>query len=63
MAAYEAARRARVERVVKEGKRNGDQKGMGRLTRLILPVVFRFMPDPDLRWLYDREAAWETPVR
>ncbi|OLR90841.1 FAD-dependent oxidoreductase [Actinokineospora bangkokensis] len=62
-AAYEAARRGRVERVVKQGKRNGDAKGIGAVGRVLLPLVFRFMPDPDLRWLYDRQAVWDEPVR
>lgn len=63
LTAYEGARRARVEKVVAHGKRNGDQKGMGRVARLLMPLAFRLMPDPDLRWLYDREAPWGAPVR
>jgi FAD-dependent urate hydroxylase len=62
-AAYEGARRERVEKVVKYGKRSGDQKGVGPVTRLMLPLVFRLLPDPELRWLYDRQAQWEVPVR
>ncbi|CRK60358.1 Salicylate hydroxylase [Alloactinosynnema sp. L-07] len=61
-AAYESLRRDRVERVVAQGKRNGSGKAPGVLGRMMLPVVFRFMPTPDLNWIYDYEPRWEERV-
>ncbi|WP_436492719.1 FAD-dependent oxidoreductase [Actinokineospora sp. HUAS TT18] len=52
-AAYETLRRTRVERVVAQGKRNGSQKAPGVLGRMMLPLVFRLMPKPELNWMYD----------
>lgn len=65
-AAYEAERRARVERVVAQGKRNGSAKTpnlLGRWARdLALRVVFRGGKRPggvdELGWLYDYDVAF-----
>ncbi|HVK21615.1 MAG TPA: NAD(P)/FAD-dependent oxidoreductase [Actinokineospora sp.] len=57
-AAFESLRRTRVERIVAQGKRNGDQKAPGVLGRLLLPLVFRLLPKPDLNWMYDYQPEW-----
>jgi 2-polyprenyl-6-methoxyphenol hydroxylase-like FAD-dependent oxidoreductase len=59
-AAYENLRRTRVERVVAQGKRNGDGKAMGRVGRLFLPVIFKFVARSATKqsWLYDHRIDW-----
>ena len=65
-AAYEHDRRDRVERVVAQGKRNGDQKAPGPMARLlrdyvILPVGLRFaerLADSQ-RWMFDHHIEWD----
>ena len=63
-AAFEAARRARVERVVKHGKRSGDGKAQGpvgaAIRDLVLPLFLRRMA---LGWMYDYRITWDEPVR
>jgi len=63
-AAYEALRRPRVERVVAQGRRNGSGKTVGRIGRLLLPLVFRlFAGKPGAQsWMYDHRVDWATPV-
>lgn len=63
-AAYEDLRRARVERVVAQGKRNGDGKAVGRIGRLLLPVIFKFVAKAANKqgWLYDHRIDWDEPV-
>ena len=63
-AAYESLRRRRVERVVARGKRNGDGKAVGRLGRMMLPLIFRFVAKaaPKQGWLYDHRIDWDEPV-
>lgn len=63
-AAYEGLRRTRVERVVAQGKRNGDGKAMGRVGRMMLPVIFKFAAKAASRqgWLYDHRIDWTEPV-
>jgi FAD-dependent urate hydroxylase len=65
-AAFERERRARVERVVEYGKRNGEGRSLGPVMRLVRDRVI--MPrvraraakvgaNPD-RWLFDHHIAW-----
>ena len=63
-AAYENLRRARVERVVAQGKRNGDGKAMGRVGRLFLPLIFKFVARSVNKqgWLYDHRIDWHERV-
>lgn len=61
-AAYEGFRRERVERIVATGKRNGSQKGLGRIGRMLLPVIFKVLPKPDLNWMYDYRSPWDAPA-
>jgi FAD-dependent urate hydroxylase len=63
-AAYEDLRRARVERVVKQGKRNGDGKTAGPVARLFLPLVFKIVARAAARqgWLYDHRIHWDEKV-
>ena len=65
-AAYEELRRERVERIVAQGRRNGDGKTPGRLGRVVrdlaLRVVFRRMhrktggADP-MAWIHQHRVA------
>ncbi|MPZ81083.1 MAG: FAD-dependent monooxygenase [Actinophytocola sp.] len=63
-AAYEGLRRKRVERVVAQGKRNGDGKAMGRIGRMMLPTILKFVAKTSSRqgWLYDHRIEWNEPV-
>lgn len=63
-AAYENLRRKRVERVVAQGKRNGDGKAAGRVARLFLPMVFKVVAKAAKRqgWLYDHRVRWDERV-
>jgi 2-polyprenyl-6-methoxyphenol hydroxylase-like FAD-dependent oxidoreductase len=70
LAAYEQLRRDRVQRVVAQGKKNGDQKAVGPIGRLIrdavVSVAFKRMERADKDpngWMYDYDVAWDTPVR
>ncbi|TQC51148.1 FAD-dependent monooxygenase [Rhodococcus sp. WS4] len=63
LAAYETARRARVERIVAQGKRNGSGKAPGPVGRVIrdltLPTIMRMVGRRDsLRWMYDYRIEW-----
>ncbi|MFE5704664.1 FAD-dependent oxidoreductase [Rhodococcus koreensis] len=63
LAAYETARRTRVERIVAQGKRNGSGKAPGPVGRAIrdvtLPTVMRMIGRRDsLRWMYDYRLEW-----
>jgi FAD-dependent urate hydroxylase len=68
-ACYEQLRRDRVERVVAQGRRNGNGKTAGPLGRiardLFMPIVMRRMfrdgRDP-LRWMWDHHIDWDAPV-
>lgn len=66
---YEHLRRARVERAVELGRRNGDGKTPGPLGRtvrdLALRLVLRRMAsakEHPTRWLFDHPLDWERPV-
>jgi 2-polyprenyl-6-methoxyphenol hydroxylase-like FAD-dependent oxidoreductase len=63
-AAYERLRRERVERVVAQGKRNGDGKALGRIGRLFLPLVFKLVARSANKdgWLYDYRIDWNERV-
>ena len=66
-AAFERLRRGRVERVVAQGKRNGDGKAPGAggafVRDLILPVVLRQVEKRNaLAWMYDHRITWDERV-
>lgn len=68
-ATYERLRRPRVERVVAQGKRNGNQKAAGPVGRvlrdLLMPPMLRMMTRSgkmEQPWLYDYHIAWDAPV-
>jgi 2-polyprenyl-6-methoxyphenol hydroxylase-like FAD-dependent oxidoreductase len=65
---YEELRRQRVERIVAQGKRNGDQKAVGPVARVVrdltLPLVFRMMnrrADAQ-NWMTDFRIDWAERV-
>ena len=66
---FDAQRRQRVEAVVAQGKRNGDNKAPGPVMRLVrdffVARAFRTMTatgaDPN-RWMWDHRIDWDTPV-
>jgi FAD-dependent urate hydroxylase len=67
LAAYEAARRPRVERIVAHGARAGSAKTPGPVGRVLrdlaLPLVFRFLvTERSLAWIYDHHIDWDTPA-
>jgi FAD-dependent urate hydroxylase len=64
---YEKARRARVERVVADGKRSGDGKTPGAFGRVIrdlaLRVIFKALPkDGGRKWLFAEPMTWDAPT-
>ncbi|MEU0463143.1 FAD-dependent monooxygenase [Amycolatopsis sp. NPDC006131] len=61
---YESLRRHRVERVVAQGKRNGDGKTLGPVMRHLLPLLFKlYRPGPEaMDWLYGHRIDWDSPV-
>jgi 2-polyprenyl-6-methoxyphenol hydroxylase-like FAD-dependent oxidoreductase len=67
---YEGLRRARVERVVKQGKRTGGWKALGPIARLprdlIMTLAMKRMAhtgnDPS-QWIYEHHIDWAEPVR
>ncbi len=60
--AYERLRRDRVERVVRQGRRNGSGKGLGPVGTRLLPIIFKLVPTPDLTWMYDHHTEWAEPA-
>src|SRR5215217_3758118 len=67
LAAYEQARRSRVERIVAQGARSGSAKTPGPVGRLLrdlaLPLVFRFLViDRSTAWIYRHHIDWAAPV-
>jgi len=62
---FESLRRERVERVVEQGRRNGDYKVLGWFRRtVVLPVVFRLLArrgDP-MAWVTAHHIDWDAPV-
>ena len=71
IAAYESARRARVDRVVKWGKRTGDAKAAGPVARRIRDLMFPLLTSLGSRpgavrrqaWLYDHQIDWSRQRR
>jgi 2-polyprenyl-6-methoxyphenol hydroxylase-like FAD-dependent oxidoreductase len=66
-AAFERARRQRVERVVAQGKRNGTGKAPGPagalLRDLMMPAFMRMMAKRDpMGWMFDYRIDWDAPV-
>ncbi|GAA5166759.1 FAD-dependent monooxygenase [Pseudonocardia eucalypti] len=68
-AEFERLRRDRVERVVAQGKRNGDQKAVGPVGRVLrdlaLPLVLHRMDRATNRpdaWIHQHRIDWATPV-
>lgn len=63
-ATYESLRRERVERVVAQGKRNGDGKSLGPVMRHLLPLIFKVAkPGPNsMDWMYGHRIDWNTRV-
>jgi 2-polyprenyl-6-methoxyphenol hydroxylase-like FAD-dependent oxidoreductase len=66
-AAYEAARRERVEKIVAAGARSSSSKIPGpigrRFQELMLRLVFRYMiTDRSVAWMNDHRVRWEDPV-
>ncbi|MER6989667.1 FAD-dependent monooxygenase [Saccharopolyspora hirsuta] len=59
--AYESLHRARVERVVAQGKRNGDGKTLGPVMRHVLPLILKLRkPNPDaMDWMYGHRITWD----
>jgi 2-polyprenyl-6-methoxyphenol hydroxylase-like FAD-dependent oxidoreductase len=67
-AAFKRLRQQRVERVVAQGKRNGNGKAQGRvgakIRDLMLPAIMRRMVATNaLDWMYDYRIDWQAPVR
>ncbi|HEX3782947.1 MAG TPA: FAD-dependent monooxygenase [Pseudonocardiaceae bacterium] len=68
---YEGLRRERVERIVAQGKKAGDQKIPGPVSRvlrdhLVLPLVFALQSRGEaepLDWMFDYRVDWDEPVR
>ena len=66
-AAYETARRERVEKIVAAGARSSSSKIPGpvgrRFQELMLRFVFRYMvTDRSIAWINDHRIRWEDPV-
>lgn len=67
--AYERLRRERVERVVAQGKRNGNQKAAGPVGRvlrdLLMPPMLKALTRTgkmSQTWLFDYHIDWDAPV-
>jgi FAD-dependent urate hydroxylase len=66
-ATYERLRRERVERIVAQGARQGSNKAVGPLGRILrdlaLPFVFKFLVTTrSLARIYDYRIDWEAPA-
>jgi 2-polyprenyl-6-methoxyphenol hydroxylase-like FAD-dependent oxidoreductase len=66
-AAFEAARRGRVERIVAYGARSSSSKTPGRIGSLFrdafMRLAFRYLiTDRSLAWMYDHRIRWGEPV-
>ena len=67
LAAYEAARRDRVEKIVAWGARSSSAKVPGTFGRVLrdafLRLAFRyFITDRSLAWQFDHRVEWERPL-
>ncbi|MFB7509435.1 FAD-dependent oxidoreductase [Streptomyces broussonetiae] len=65
-AAYEHARRARVERVIAQGARTNSGKAAGPVGRVVrdalLPLFARLATPEKMAWQYDHRISWDAPV-
>ncbi|HET8683570.1 MAG TPA: FAD-dependent monooxygenase, partial [Micromonosporaceae bacterium] len=69
-AAYEGLRRSRVEAVVAQGRRRGQQKAAGLVgrfvrDRVIMPMVAQRvarLPEDPNSWMYDYRIEWDAPA-
>jgi 2-polyprenyl-6-methoxyphenol hydroxylase-like FAD-dependent oxidoreductase len=66
-AAYERARRERVERIVAYGARSSSAKIPGRIGRVVrdvfLRVAFRYLvTERSVAWMYGHRIDWDAPV-
>ena len=66
-AAYEGARRKRVEKIVAAGKRSSSSKIPGpigrRLQELMMRFAFRYMiTDRSIAWINDHRIRWQDSV-
>ena len=66
-AAYERARRERVERIVAYGARSSSAKIPGRVGRVardaFLQLAFRYLvTERSVAWMYGHRIDWETPI-
>ena len=66
-AAYERARRERVERIVKQGARSSSSKTPGPLGRFVrdafLRFAFRHLITPrSMAWMTDHRIDWQRPL-
>jgi 2-polyprenyl-6-methoxyphenol hydroxylase-like FAD-dependent oxidoreductase len=62
--AYEAARRARVEKIVAYGARGSSAKMPGRAGRIVRDAMLRFLfryvvTDRSMAWMYDYRVEWD----
>lgn len=68
LATYERLRRNRVERVVAQGRRNGDGKAPGPVGRIIRDLALRLIlsrvrPGKDpMRWIHEHRIDWDATV-
>ncbi len=66
-AAFEAARRERVEKIVAYGARSSSSKTPGRLGAVVrdsfMRVAFRYLiTERSLAWMYDHRICWSEPT-
>lgn len=67
-ATFERARRARVEKVVAQGRRNGSGKTPGPFGRAVRDFALRLifsrsaMKDP-MAWIHEHPVDWESSLR
>ncbi|MGW3173380.1 FAD-dependent oxidoreductase [Streptomyces sp. NPDC001153] len=65
-AAYEHARRARVERVIAQAARTNSGKAAGPVGRVLrdalLPLFARLATPEKMAWQYDHRIHWEAPI-
>ncbi|MEQ7129407.1 FAD-dependent monooxygenase [Actinopolymorpha sp. B11F2] len=67
LAAFEALRRRRVEKLITRAKRTSDQKIPGRVSglirdRIVIPLVARQAARSTSDWVHDYRINWEAPV-
>jgi 2-polyprenyl-6-methoxyphenol hydroxylase-like FAD-dependent oxidoreductase len=67
LAAYERARRGRVEKIVAWGARGSSAKIPGRFGRAVRDTMLRFLfrhvvTDRSMFWQFDHRVEWERPL-